>query len=80
MRQFLPDPFHFAPPVAFRAVPGLRLFEAADVRAERGKLVRCALCAGLALLLLFGGLVVLGRTDHAATDAASHTLRQSDRG
>lgn len=71
MHQFLPDPFHFAPPVAFRTVPGLRCFEAADFRAEHRTVVRRALCAGLTLLLLLGGMAVLGRTNHAPAEVDS---------
>ena len=75
MRQVLPDPFHFAPPVAFQTLPGQSRCAASDFVAERRrKLRRSALRAGAALALLFASMVVLGRTTHAPPVAASHTV------
>lgn len=72
MRQFLPDPFHFAPPVAHRTMPGLRSLDTAAIGTGSGCLWQPAFRALLVVLLLLGSIALLGRAHQAEPQALTH--------
>lgn len=69
MRQFLPDPFHFAPPVAFRSP---RSLDITAIGAGSDCLWQPAFRALLVVLLLLGSIALLGRAHPLEPQTPAH--------
>lgn len=74
MRQTLPDPFHFGPPVAVETLEPERRFEEIDVMAERRCMLRAMVRVAIALTVLFGGMALIAHSHRVAPRVASHGL------